>query len=94
VQRFTADPEGDPAVLARALWDLDTRAAQGRELRDALARAVRPRERFAAAAAVVRFLRTDPVLPAALLPPGWPGDALHAAYAAYREELAALPVNG
>jgi phenylacetic acid degradation operon negative regulatory protein len=94
VQRFTADPEGDPTALARALWDLDARAAQGRELGDALARAVRPRERFAAAAAVVRFLRTDPVLPAALLPPGWPGESLHGAYAAYRGELAALPASG
>ena len=94
VQRFTADPDGDPTALARVLWDLDALAGQGRDLRDRLSRADSPRERFAAAAAVVRFLRTDPVLPAALLPPAWPGAALHAAYAAYRSELAALPVSG
>lgn len=94
VQRFTADPDGDPAALARALWDLDGLTARGRGLHDRLAGAVRPRERFAAAAAVVRFLRADPVLPAALLPPGWPGPALHAAYAAYRAELAALREPG
>ena len=37
--------------------------------------------RFAIAAAMVRHLQADPVLPAELLPGDWPGDDLRARYA-------------
>ncbi|OSP39689.1 PaaX domain-containing protein, C- domain protein, partial [Streptomyces sp. 13-12-16] len=36
---------------------------------------------------VVRHLLADPVLPPALLPADWPGDALRSAYGGYRREL-------
>jgi phenylacetic acid degradation operon negative regulatory protein len=42
------------------------------------------------AAAMVRHLQDDPVLPLALLPAGWPGARLRKAYAGYERELAGL----
>jgi phenylacetic acid degradation operon negative regulatory protein len=45
---------------------------------------------FAAAAATLRHLRTDPLLPAALLPPGWPADRLRARYVGYLEAIQRL----
>ena len=45
--------------------------------------------RFTAAAAVVRHLLTDPVLPEELLPDRWPGDPLRAAYQNFAAELTA-----
>ena len=45
--------------------------------------------RFTAAAAIVRHLLADPVLPVALLPAHWPGDALRQAYADFAAELVA-----
>jgi len=54
--------------------------------------------RFEIAAAIVRHLLTDPVLPADLLPPGWPGPELRECYTEFaarlaqrREPLATLP---
>ena len=44
--------------------------------------------RFVAAAAMVRHLLTDPVLPDELLPDDWPGDALRTAYTNFAAELA------
>jgi phenylacetic acid degradation operon negative regulatory protein len=43
--------------------------------------------RFVAAAAMVRHLLTDPVLPPELLPDGWPGAALRDAYHEFAAEL-------
>ena len=45
--------------------------------------------RFVAAAAMVRHLLTDPVLPDELLPDDWPGAALRTAYTNFAAELAA-----
>jgi phenylacetic acid degradation operon negative regulatory protein len=45
--------------------------------------------RFVAAAAIVRHLLTDPVLPDELLPGDWPGDALRKAYTNFAAELVA-----
>ena len=45
--------------------------------------------RFVAAAATVRHLLTDPVLPAELLPGDWPGAALRPAYHDFAAELVA-----
>ena len=52
-----------------------------------LARAAVPAERLAVAATIVRHLTTDPLLPAVLCPPHWPGGLLRAAYADYQHEL-------
>jgi phenylacetic acid degradation operon negative regulatory protein len=44
--------------------------------------------RFAVAAAMVRHLLTDPMLPAELLPTDWPGARLRAAYHDFATDLA------
>jgi phenylacetic acid degradation operon negative regulatory protein len=92
VRWMTVEPDDDPAALAAELWDLPGWAARGDALLSAgpedpgdlvaevpeWAAAV-----FAAAAATLRHLRTDPLLPEALLPPGWPADRLRERYARY-----------
>ncbi|MFH8983197.1 PaaX family transcriptional regulator C-terminal domain-containing protein [Streptomyces varsoviensis] len=84
---LTGGPETDPAELAAALWDLDGWARAARDLQRALGNAHGLAERFTVSAAILRHLLADPVLPAALLPPRWPGDALRAAYDAFEEEF-------
>ncbi|WP_116214931.1 PaaX family transcriptional regulator C-terminal domain-containing protein [Streptomyces olivoreticuli] len=79
---FTGEPEDDPARLAATLWDLDGWAARA----TALEAALRPgslAEQFTVSAAVLRHLLADPVLPGALLPPGWPGERLREHYEAF-----------
>ncbi|MER6452701.1 PaaX family transcriptional regulator C-terminal domain-containing protein, partial [Streptomyces sp900105245] len=51
--------------------------------------AAHPADRLTVYAAAVRHLLTDPVLPPALLPADWPGEALRTGYAGYRRELTA-----
>ena len=72
-----------PADLAATLWDLPGWSQAGRRLLREMDRAGGVPERFAVAAAMVRHLLTDPVLPAELLPADWPADELRAAYAAF-----------
>ncbi|MFF7451656.1 MULTISPECIES: PaaX family transcriptional regulator C-terminal domain-containing protein [unclassified Streptomyces] len=86
-ERCTARPDRPARELAATLWPLDTWAATGRALLAHASRAERPAELFTAFAAVVRHLLADPVLPEALLPDGWPGEALRGAYADYRRTL-------
>lgn len=45
------------------------------------------------AAHVVRHLAADPLLPAALLPAGWPAGDMRTAYAGYQDELRSLSVG-
>lgn len=71
-----------PVALAARLWDLEGWASTARDLLDELAplqdrldhhdaTALAPA--FVAAAAVLRHLQADPLLPAPLLPARWPG---------------------
>ncbi|KUJ69109.1 PaaX domain-containing protein, C- domain protein [Streptomyces albus subsp. albus] len=83
-------PQDDPAALAARLWDLDGWARQARELLAALERADGPAGRFTVAAAILRHLVTDPVLPSRLLPADWPGAELRARYDDFERELRAL----
>ena len=92
VRWMEARPDGDPAVLAAELWDLDGWAARGEALLAAGPEdpgdlvAAEPEWSaaiFSAAAATLRHLRTDPLLPDGLLPPNWPADRLRARYARY-----------
>lgn len=99
VRWMTVEPDDDPAVLAAELWDLSGWAARG----DALL-AAGPEEPgdlvaeapewaaavFTAAAATLRHLRTDPLLPQELLPPDWPADRLRARYARYLSSIQRL----
>ncbi|MTE21692.1 PaaX domain-containing protein, C- domain protein [Streptomyces sp. TRM43335] len=90
---FTGAPEGDPAALAAALWDLDGWAERARALvaaADAAEEADDPARRFTVAAAALRHLLADPLLPADLLPDDWPGAALRARYTAFEADLRAV----
>lgn len=78
-----------PGELAQGLWDLPSWAATGHRLLDGLAVATDVPGRFRVAAAIVRHLLTDPVLPEELLPARWPGAELRKAYADFAAELVA-----
>jgi phenylacetic acid degradation operon negative regulatory protein len=98
---LTAAPVDNATALAAELWDLGEWAVRAHRLDERL-RATRPdldhgdtealAPGFVLSAAVLRHLALDPLLPAALLPPGWPGDDLRSTYvgwdAAYRRLLA------
>lgn len=94
----SATPSPVPDV--GGLWDLAAWAADATTLRAELQALQGPldagdrgalAEGFVTSAAVLRHLQADPLLPASLLPTGWPGDALRADYdrydAAYRAVL-------
>ncbi len=87
-ERCTARPGRPAEELAARLWPLDAWSGTARALLGHVGRAARPADRLTAFAAVVRHLLADPVLPPALLPDDWPGEALRAAYAGYRREVA------
>lgn len=94
VDRFVARPaDSDSAALARRLWDLDEWAETGHGGLDYLQATTAPADRLIAAAAAVRHLLGDPVLPAELRPAGWPADALREAYGAYLAELVEVASN-
>ncbi len=80
-----------PAQLAGDLWDLPGWAETGHRLLAEMAQKSRRSDvpgRFVVAAAMVRHLLTDPMLPAELLPADWPGARLRAAYHDFATELA------
>jgi phenylacetic acid degradation operon negative regulatory protein len=76
-----------PAQLAGQLWDLPGWARDGRLLLDEMAHASDIPGQFMAAAAIVRHLLTDPMLPAELLSDDWPGARLRDAYHDFATEL-------
>lgn len=90
VRRFTARPEDDAAELAGQLWDLPVWATTAEALLEHLATTADPADKFTTAAAAVRHLLRDPVLPPELLPPAWPGPHLRRRYVAYQAELTRL----
>ncbi|MEZ3161353.1 PaaX family transcriptional regulator C-terminal domain-containing protein [Microbacterium sp. BWT-B31] len=90
---FSSLPDDDRA-LSRELWNLADWAGEARLLLGALREgAAAPVVRLTAAAAAVRLLRDDPVLPEELAPEHWPADELHQAYEDFRGELTALSVS-
>lgn len=91
--RFDSRPafaEPDGAQLARELWPLDEWAERAEALIRSMTVEAEPAQRFMIAAAMVRHLRTDPMLPPALLPGAWPGTRLRNAYRAYQVEMGDL----
>lgn len=88
--RFRAVPAEPPADLAARLWDLPAWQRRAEALMSAFDDTSDPRVRITVAAAMVRHLLTDPLLPSALQPPGWPADHLRDCYASYRAEVAHL----
>lgn len=81
--------DAEPAELAARLWDLPGWATTGHELLNGMAEAADVPGRFVVAAAMVRHLLTDPVLPDELLAADWPGAELRAAYQDFAAELVA-----
>ncbi|ORA17896.1 PaaX domain-containing protein, C- domain protein [Mycobacterium asiaticum DSM 44297] len=77
-----------PTALAGQLWDLTEWAQVGHRLLDEIADAASVPQRFTVAAAMVRHLLTDPMLPDELLPADWPGARLRTAYHDFATELA------
>lgn len=76
-----------PGELAGQLWDLPQWALIGHRLLREMDCATGIPGRFMTAAAMVRHLLTDPVLPAELLPADWPGDDLRRAYTEFVAQL-------
>lgn len=87
VRVLLAAAPDDPAELVADLWDLPVWAAETTSVLAELAATDDPGARLAAAARLVRHLATDPLLPAALEPPGWPAGTARDAYSAYLAEL-------
>ena len=82
---WTARPDGDPPLH---LWDLDRWAARAGELRSKMATGIEDLgPAFVLAAAVLRHLQSDPLLPPELLPKRWPGSALREEYEAYEADF-------
>lgn len=84
----TIDRSDEPALVAR-LWDLPAITRTGRELLEDidrlrsstdLGRSAAIPGTFTLAAAIVRFLRSDPLLPPPLTPDDWPLDVLRRRY--------------
>jgi phenylacetic acid degradation operon negative regulatory protein len=76
-----------PAELASRLWDLASWADTGHRLLAEMTVASDILGRFVAAAAMMRHLLADPVLPLELLPSDWPGARLRSAYNDFAAEL-------
>ncbi|MDQ6839908.1 MAG: PaaX domain-containing protein, C- domain protein [Actinomycetota bacterium] len=93
--RFEGRPVADTTddrTVAASLWDLDGWGHLGSDLIDAYHDADDPAERFVVAAAILRHLRTDPLLPDALIDGAWPARGLRQTYEAFAEELHGLMV--
>ena len=87
---YRASPAGDPVTLLASLYDLSGWAARATalvaeldETGPALVAPERLADGFVLAAAALRHLVTDPLLPADLEPEGWPAGALRQVYADY-----------
>jgi phenylacetic acid degradation operon negative regulatory protein len=87
LELMRARPEHRAANLAYRLFAPHRWAATGRDLLGHAARARTLHDRLTAVATIVRHLTHDPLLPAELLPPDWPGEALRATYDTFREDL-------
>ena len=85
--RLLRSRDDDPSGLAVQLWDLPGWSRIGHALLRDMKAANGIPEQFAAAAAIVRHLLTDPVLPDELLPGNWPGQELRAGYGEFARLL-------
>ncbi|MEU9804936.1 PaaX family transcriptional regulator C-terminal domain-containing protein [Mycobacterium sp. NPDC050853] len=80
----------DPAALAAQLWDLPGWSLYATDLLKWWDQAGTIPARFVLAAAMVRHLLADPVLPDELLPPEWPADEIRSRYREFKDELVTL----
>ncbi|BBY22760.1 PaaX family transcriptional regulator C-terminal domain-containing protein [Mycobacterium stomatepiae] len=79
--------DDEPEQLVAELWDLPAWVKAGNKLLDEMAEACDIPGRFVVAAAIVRHLLTDPMLPDELLPDDWPGVRLRSVYHDFATEL-------
>lgn len=89
LQTRTATPE----ALSAQLWDLPGWSLYATSLLRWWDQAEAIPARFVLAAAMVRHLLADPVLPDELLPTGWPADEIRSRYREFKDELVALRDN-
>ncbi|OZC41657.1 PaaX domain-containing protein, C- domain protein [Rhodococcus sp. WWJCD1] len=87
---FRAVPEGDAVDLVSEVFAPTEWAKAAEELVTMLREASVMVERFEIAAAIVRHILDDPLLPAEVLPAHWPGHDIRQAYEAFRIELTTL----
>ena len=87
--RVLRSHDDNPSELAGRLWDVSAWSRTGHRLLREMADAEDVPARFGVAAAMVRHLLTDPVLPAELLGADWPGMQIRAAYADFVAEMSA-----
>ncbi|MFD6157963.1 PaaX family transcriptional regulator C-terminal domain-containing protein [Nocardia sp. NPDC060256] len=90
VSVFTAVPQDAPVAMAETLFAPQLWARDAQRLLHEFASSSSLRARFEVAAAAVRHILDDPLLPDPLLPADWPGSALRAEYAAFRTEFMAF----
>lgn len=86
---WTADTAPDTnrqAVVAR-LWDLDSWAARAQALMAVFPEIDGIADRFTVAAATLRHLLSDPLLPDGLCPPGWPSSTLRQRFTSFYADL-------
>ena len=79
--------DDNPAELAGQLWDLPGWSKAGHRLLREMNAANDIPGQFVLAAAIVRHLLADPVLPAGLRPKDWPADRLRTAYTEFADLL-------
>lgn len=84
---FSAAPDGDVHELTARLFDPAKWCAEGTALLDESERADGMAARFEVAAATVRHILHDPLLPVELLPADWPGQRLRDSYNTFRVEF-------
>jgi len=84
-------PALDSQQLAGRLWNLDAWEHESARLLKLMDRAGSTVERFTVAAAIVRHLLTDPVLPQELTPPQWSAPLVHRVWVRYQQEFNSIP---
>ncbi|MGN7155820.1 PaaX family transcriptional regulator C-terminal domain-containing protein [Dietzia cercidiphylli] len=86
-EEFSCVPAGDVDALTSRLFDPAGWARDGAALLAAAEHADEMSTRFEVAAATVRHILHDPLLPAELLPADWPGERLRESYQRFRTDF-------
>ncbi len=90
---FSSVPDGDVHEMTTRLFDPEGWCAEGAALLVAAEKADGMAERFEVAAATVRHILHDPLLPSELLPADWPGERLRESYDVFRTEFSQFAVG-